>query len=141
MQAHFGPTKNHRKYQSIESGSNGPSEAQRPTQTDLGQTIPRCSDKGRPRQAHQKRVGGGWRRWMAGRPHGRLTAQWAPPPQLSHMEASHWLPMSVLQGRAAARPWLPPINTREGVEIRTHTPQLTSLTTMHSCFVYRLSGV
>src|SRR6185312_7387170 len=57
LQAHFGLTQNHRKYQSSDSGSNGPSEAQELKQTQLGQAVPQLLDNGRPRQAHSRKLG------------------------------------------------------------------------------------
>jgi len=122
VQAHFGPTENHRKYSSAESGSNGSSVAQEPKQIQLRQAVPQLLDKRKPRQAQPPAVGGGWSRGQAGRPPSRPPGPWAPPPQLCHMVLPHWLPKSVLQGRAAFPGWLPPINTRGGgKEWNTHT--------------------
>jgi len=58
----------------------------------------------------------------------------APPPQLCHVVLPHWLPKSVLQGRAGFPGWLLPINTRGGDKEwnTTHTTQQTKHITHHS---------
>ena len=78
VQAHFGPTKNHRKYPSAESGSNGSRVAQEPEQIQLRQVVPQLLDKRNPRQAQPAAVGGGWSRGQAGRPSGRPTRPTGP---------------------------------------------------------------
>ena len=62
------PTKNHRKYQSTESGSIRPSVAQEPKQIQLRQAVPQLLDKRRPRQAQPLAAGSGWHPGWTGRP-------------------------------------------------------------------------
>src|SRR6185436_5152687 len=76
--AHFGPAENHRKYQSTDSGSNGPSVAQEPKQNKSRQANSSVDQTRRPRQAQPPAVGGGWRPGQAGRPIGRPTRPMGP---------------------------------------------------------------
>ena len=52
---------------------------------------------------------------------GRPASPWAPLPYSFDVASPLWSQTSVLGGMAAEAPWLPPINTREGVENGTHT--------------------
>src|SRR6185312_12862946 len=78
LQTHFGPAENHRKYQSTDSGSNGPSVAQKPKQNKSRQANPSVDQTRRPRQAQPPAVGGGGRPGQAGQPIGRPTRPMGP---------------------------------------------------------------
>ena len=57
LQAHFSPTENHRKYQSADSGSNGPSVAQEPSEIQSTQAKTRRIKTRQARTAHQRKLG------------------------------------------------------------------------------------
>jgi len=77
---------------------------------------------------------------------GRL-GPWAPPPQLCHVVPPCCLLKSVLQRWAANSGWLPPINTRGGVEEWTHishplnSPFSLGAWDLHPRCLGRLGGV
>ena len=74
-------------------GLEGPPEQE----TDVIESIPRAIDKWAQDTTHQDKVEVGWPHWVAGRPPGRPTAQWAPPPQVYYVEVDHWSLKSVHQ--------------------------------------------
>ena len=95
----------------LEYGVEGPPEQE----TDMTKANTRANDKWAQEATRgpKGKVGGATARpadLLVGRP-----GPWAPPPQLCHVVLPHWLPMSVLQRRAAISGWLHPINTRGGV--------------------------
>ena len=57
MKAHFGPTENHRKYQSADSGSNGPSVAQKPSEIQSTQAKTRRIKTRQARITHKRKLG------------------------------------------------------------------------------------
>ena len=87
----------------------------------------KCSPRTEAKQvktAQPPAVGGGWRPGQAGRPIGRPTRSMGPIASTLPRGAS----LLLLQvGLGCCDRWFPPINTREGVENRTHTHTHTSL--------------
>ena len=137
LQAHFGPIEKHRKYQSTDSGSNGPSVAQEPKQDHSRQALPRCSDQARPRQDNPQQLGVVG---ATGRPADPLVGRPARGP----------IALSLLRGSMALVPYVglrwiscrnpvAPCYKYKGVEnenthTHTHTPHFTHLSSslLHS---------
>ena len=117
---------NRKNYQSTDSGSNGPSVAQR---TQLRPLKTGQDQRGSDKEAQDNplaKAGGHWQPWpLADQPMG--------PTAFSQLCGS--LPLAPNVGSWRKRPWLPPINTRGGGENITH--HHTHLSSQASCVHYQ----